>query len=465
MSLRSRVEDYLNSLWYSGHRRPPVLLRGLERVHRGLARSRHRRPAHRPPVPVIVVGNLCAGGSGKTPTVIALSKAFKADLRVAVISRGYGGGAPAYPLLVEAESPAEDSGDEALLIRRAAGVPVIVDPDRARALHHAIEICRPQVVISDDGLQHQDLPRSFEICLFDGGRGVGNGRLLPAGPLRQPLSRLDDVDQVLIKGQGMRWPGAARFELEPVGFRALGGALNADLDAWRGRSATAFCALANPGQFGATLERAQASAARSVHVATDDAQIAAAVDQAGGDWVMTSADHLSGTDRLVEAVDALDLDDEAIVVNLQGDEPGMPVACIEQVAGLLQRQPLARMATLWARLSDEAQWRDPNVVKLLSGHDDRALYFSRAAVPFVRSGPWPQSEARRHVGLYAYRVDALRAWPQLRPSPLESLESLEQLRALQAGWWIATAEACESIPVGIDTLEDLERFRREASWT
>lgn len=255
MSLRSRVEDYLNSLWYSGHRRPPMLLRGLERVHRGLAGSRHRRPAGRPPVPVIVVGNLCVGGSGKTPTVIALSRAFEGDLRVAVISRGYGGRAPAYPLLVEAESPAEDSGDEALLIRRAAGVPVIVDPDRARALHHAIEICRPQVVISDDGLQHQGLPRSFEICLFDGGRGVGNGRLLPAGPLRQPLSRLDDVDQVLIKGQGMRWPGAERFELEPVGFRALGGALNGDLDAWRGRSASAFCALANPGQFAASLER------------------------------------------------------------------------------------------------------------------------------------------------------------------------------------------------------------------
>lgn len=210
-----------------------------------------------------------------------------------------------------------------------------------------------------------------------------------------------------------------------------------------------------------TLERAQASAARSVHVATDDVQIAAAVARAGGDRIMTSADHLSGTDRLVEAVDLLGLDDDAIVVNVQGDEPGMPVACIEQVAGLLERQPGARMATLWARLSNEAQWRDPNVVKLLSGHDGRALYFSRATVPFVRTGPWPKGDARRHVGLYAYRVGALRAWPLLPPSPLESLESLEQLRALQAGWWIATAEACESIPIGIDTLEDLERFRWE----
>lgn len=212
-----------------------------------------------------------------------------------------------------------------------------------------------------------------------------------------------------------------------------------------------------------TLECAKSSGARSVHVATDDAQIAAAVDRAGGQSLLTSDGHRSGTDRLVEAVNALKLDDSAIVVNLQGDEPGMPVACIEQVAGLLERQPAARMATLWAPLSDESQWRDPNVVKLLSGHDGRALYFSRAPIPFVREGAWPGKEARRHVGLYAYRVEALRAWPRLASSPLESLESLEQLRALQAGWWIATAEACKSIPVGIDTLDDLESFRRQGS--
>jgi len=212
-----------------------------------------------------------------------------------------------------------------------------------------------------------------------------------------------------------------------------------------------------------TLERARASAARSVHVATDDDQIAAIVDRRAACSVMTSAEHVSGTDRLVEAVNALSLEDNAIVVNLQGDEPGMPIACIEQVARLLERQPQAQMATLWARLSNESQWRDPNVVKLLCDHHGRALYFSRAAVPFVRSGPWAQSDARRHVGLYAYRVAALRAWPRLAASQLESLESLEQLRALQAGWWIATAEATETIPIGIDTLEDLERFRRETA--
>jgi len=253
MSFRTRMEHYLNSVWYSKDRRPLTVLRGLEQLHGRLAGPRFRRPEARPPVPVIVVGNLCAGGCGKTPTVIALSDALTAGLRVAVISRGYGGKAPAYPLAVEPGSRVEDCGDEALLIRRATQVPVIVDPDRARALDYAINVFGAQVVISDDGLQHQALARSFEICLFDGSRGVGNGRLLPAGPLRQPLSRLNEVDQVLIKGAGMDWPGAQRFFLEPTGTRRLGKTLNADLAAWRGRSVNAFCALANPEQFKASL--------------------------------------------------------------------------------------------------------------------------------------------------------------------------------------------------------------------
>ncbi len=210
-----------------------------------------------------------------------------------------------------------------------------------------------------------------------------------------------------------------------------------------------------------TLERAQASAALSVHVATDDARIASVVREAGGDVVMTSVDHASGTDRLVEAAISLALPDQAIVVNLQGDEPTMPTACLDQVAELLIGQPEARMSTLWCSIQTEADWRDQNVVKLLSDRAGRALYFSRAAVPFVREGGWPETQARRHVGLYAYRVAALKSWPALARSPLEQLEALEQLRALQSGWWIATAEAAESIPIGIDTLDDLERFRNE----
>ncbi len=252
MSLRARLEGHLNSVWYATES-PPLLYRGLERLHRGLAESRFHRPLDKPPVPLIVVGNLCAGGSGKTPTVMALVEALKDAHRVAVISRGYGGRSSGYPLLVEADSPVEESGDEALLIARATGMPVWVDPDRARAMSMAVEQSSAEVVISDDGLQHPGLPRSYEICLFDGARGIGNGHLIPAGPLRQPMSRLAEVDQVLIKGDGMDWPGASRFRLMPLGFRGRDGYLDTNLEAWRGRAVTAICGLANPLQFRATL--------------------------------------------------------------------------------------------------------------------------------------------------------------------------------------------------------------------
>ncbi len=208
-----------------------------------------------------------------------------------------------------------------------------------------------------------------------------------------------------------------------------------------------------------TLARAHASAAISVHVATDSEAIAALVRADGGEVVMTAREHASGTDRLAEAVDILGLASDAVVVNLQGDEPAMPAACLDQVAGLLAADPAAQMATLWERLHDPGQWQDPNVVKLVADHGGRALYFSRAPIPFARSGSWLLDAACRHVGLYAYRVAALRAWRHLPPSQAEQLESLEQLRALSSGWTIRVAEACAPIPVGIDTAEDLARFR------
>ncbi|AKS42188.1 3-deoxy-manno-octulosonate cytidylyltransferase [Wenzhouxiangella marina] len=211
------------------------------------------------------------------------------------------------------------------------------------------------------------------------------------------------------------------------------------------------------------LDRARASGAVSVHVATDSEAVADRVLADGGDVVMTSAHHRSGTDRLAEAVSVLGFDAGDIVVNLQGDEPAMPIACLIQVAELLAEQPEAQMATLWSGIEVEAEWRDPNVVKLVADHAGRALYFSRASVPHPREGGWPRAQGRRHVGLYAYRAGALAAWRTLAASPLEQLESLEQLRALQAGWWIATAEAAAPIPVGIDTPEDLARFRASLS--
>ncbi|AKS42189.1 tetraacyldisaccharide 4'-kinase [Wenzhouxiangella marina] len=254
MSWRARLERHANRLWYETQT-PGLAYRALERLYRRFAKQRFHRPSGRPPVPVIVVGNLCVGGAGKTPTVIALARRLAARYRVAIISRGYGGHSDNYPLAVGPETAIAEAGDEALLIAREAGVPVWVDPERSRALQAAIEDSAAEVVISDDGLQHQALARSFEICLFDGHRGLGNGHLLPAGPLRQPRSRLASVDLLLVKGAGFSLPGAEHFELEAIGFRDLDGSLTEPLEAWRGREVDAVCGIANPEGFADTLER------------------------------------------------------------------------------------------------------------------------------------------------------------------------------------------------------------------
>ncbi len=206
------------------------------------------------------------------------------------------------------------------------------------------------------------------------------------------------------------------------------------------------------------LEQARACGALSVHVATDHEEIAAAVEAAGGDVLITAREHRSGTDRLSEAAQLLGLADEAIVVNLQGDEPEMPPVCVRQVAQLLQDNPTANMSTLWWPIDDEAVWQDPNVVKLVADASGNALYFSRAPIPHRRSGGWPEDHARRHIGLYAYRADALSAWPGLPASALETAESLEQLRALEAGWRIVCQQAATDVPPGIDTPADVRRY-------
>jgi len=211
-------------------------------------------------------------------------------------------------------------------------------------------------------------------------------------------------------------------------------------------------------------DRAMEAGAASVHVATDSEEVAKRVRDDGGEVVMTRADHRCGTDRLAEAAAQLGLHPDEIVVNLQGDEPEMPPACLRQVAELLALQPEARMATLWRPVASEIEWRSSSVVKLIVDARGRALYFSRSPVPHVRDGGWPGSAARAHLGLYAYRAGALEQWRSLEPSEPEVLESLEQLRALSAGWIIACARAGAPVPAGIDTPEDLaaaaERFRR-----
>jgi 3-deoxy-manno-octulosonate cytidylyltransferase (CMP-KDO synthetase) len=213
-------------------------------------------------------------------------------------------------------------------------------------------------------------------------------------------------------------------------------------------------------------ERARASGAEQVVVATDDTRIQAAALQAGVECVMTSRTHLSGTDRIAEATAKLQWDPDDIIVNLQGDEPLMPPALIEQVARLLRDHTDADIATLAAPVISAAEFLDPNAVKVVLAQDGRALLFSRAPIPWDRDGanagfPGPDSyrQALRHIGLYAYRVRSLLRIAQLPPTPLELREKLEQLRALAHGMQIRVAIAAQRPGVDVNTPADLERIR------
>lgn len=212
-------------------------------------------------------------------------------------------------------------------------------------------------------------------------------------------------------------------------------------------------------------ERAQESAAERVIVATDDHRIAAACDSFAAECLLTRADHPSGTDRLAEVVDRLALDDDAIVVNVQGDEPLIPAAVIDQVASNLARVRSASMATLCEPITTPAALRNPNAVKVVFDAQGMALYFSRACIPWPRDHDWhreimPDGDWFRHLGIYAYRAGFLRRYRDWQPAPQERLESLEQLRALHEGERIHVAPACAPVPGGIDTPEDLEALRQ-----
>ena len=203
------------------------------------------------------------------------------------------------------------------------------------------------------------------------------------------------------------------------------------------------------------------SGAREVVIATDDARIRDACARAGADVEMTDATHPSGTDRVAEVAARRGWAPDSIVVNVQGDEPLLPPALIAQAAGLLEADRGAAIATLMTPIATLDEFRNPNVVKVVAAADGRALYFSRAPIPWEREGGASQPGcARRHLGIYAYRVAALRQLSGAPPSPLERAERLEQLRALQMGLVIAVADAREAPGPGIDTAEDLAHAER-----
>ena len=204
--------------------------------------------------------------------------------------------------------------------------------------------------------------------------------------------------------------------------------------------------------------RAKSSRAERVLVATDDQRIADVVRGFGGECVMTASDHPTGTDRLAEVADLLGLSADAIVVNVQGDEPLLPASAIHQVASMLETHPEASIATLCEPIQDESEIDDPNQVKVVRSQSGRALYFSRSRIP----GHPTQANGThfRHIGLYAYRAGFLRDFSTWRPTPLEQFERLEQLRALEHDRLIQVDVALESIPPGVDTEQDLALVRQ-----
>ena len=219
------------------------------------------------------------------------------------------------------------------------------------------------------------------------------------------------------------------------------------------------------------VDAAAQSKASAIWVATDDERIANAVRNPRGQEaiaLLTRAEHPSGTDRIAEVVVKLELLPDTIVVNVQGDEPKLPPALIDQVAELLIADPQAAIATLSTPITHLDEFLDPNVVKVVSTYDGVALYFSRAPIPWSRDGAAEglsaQTQcprAQRHLGIYAYRVAALLKITALPFGELEQIEKLEQLRAMQAGLRIRVAEASVQPGIGVDTPADLEKIRKQ----
>lgn len=300
------MSSFVDRVWYSG-KKPLWFLAPLAWLFQSVSESRRRKAwsanSDVLPVPVVVVGNITAGGTGKSPLTAWLVKALSADeWRPVIISRGYGGKSPEYPLLVTPETTPGVAGDEPVMLADATGVPVVVDPDRRRGACWALEQGLGDVLICDDGLQHYRLPRDIELAVFDGARGIGNGAIIPVGPLREPVSRLSSVDFLVINGgsedsdrplnsfQGIEHPAIYSMSLAPSSlvnlrsgeFRPL-----ADLD---GKVVKAVAGIGNPGRFFDTL-RALGATVSEAPFPDHHAFKAHDLEAPGDQWVvMTSKD-------------------------------------------------------------------------------------------------------------------------------------------------------------------------------
>ena len=253
--------DRLQRAWYRGH---PLLglLTPLEALYRRVATARRQRflaggaDSYRAPVPVIVVGNITVGGTGKTPLILWLIEHCRSrGLKVGVVSRGYGAKPLSLPWRVMPDQSAAEAGDEPLLIVQRTGVPLMIDPDRARAVRALLESESLDLILSDDGLQHYRLARDLELVLIDAARGLGNRRCLPAGPLREPVERLQSVDAVLLNGASEDSTTGYAFGLRPSALIELSSGATWPLNHFPvGQRLHAVAGIGNPQRFFATLE-------------------------------------------------------------------------------------------------------------------------------------------------------------------------------------------------------------------
>ena len=255
------LAERLVNAWYQGH--PALLLlRPLEWLYRKVVQRKRQRflagqsPSYRAPVPVIVVGNITVGGTGKTPLILYLIDHCRArGLRVGVVSRGYGAQPPSVPWRVTAEQSADEAGDEPLLLVQRSGVALMIDPDRARAVQALLSAEPLDLILCDDGLQHYRLARDLELVLIDAVRGLGNGRCLPAGPLREPQARLQSVDAVLFNGASADSAEGFGFTLQPTALVNVASGERQSLDVFApGQAVHAVAGIGNPQRFFRTLE-------------------------------------------------------------------------------------------------------------------------------------------------------------------------------------------------------------------
>ncbi|MFP3978217.1 MULTISPECIES: tetraacyldisaccharide 4'-kinase [Marinobacter] len=267
------MTSLVDRLWY-GKGRPLVLLSPFSWLYRAIAEARRRKAmtayTEKLPVPVVVVGNITAGGTGKSPLTAWLVSIMKAEgWHPVVLSRGYGGSASEHPLLVTPDTLPSLAGDEPVMLSQATGVPVVVDPDRRRGAAFVLDNALGDVLISDDGLQHYKLPRDVELSVFDAARGIGNGALIPVGPLREPVSRLDTVDFVIVNGAtsvdeagqvspevlaGLKHPHMYAMRLQPTRLVNLKTGETRSPESLQGQKLRAIAGIGNPTRFFDTLK-------------------------------------------------------------------------------------------------------------------------------------------------------------------------------------------------------------------